>query len=194
MAREALVPLLGELTSDSTKRERALAELEVIIDEYRHALPHEVSQTREELNGVLKSLEKSAHNLDKLSPRTVAILCEALDGPRGQVTFALQQAIDATKKAIALAHELPHRRSNSHLTVLACQVAQVMRDILEIKASRTRDDPALIDGSRGGGTYARLLRKVIECAGDTPPDDLYPLISKGLELMADPHGDKFNSV
>lgn len=99
MACEALVPLLGELVDDPVKREQALAKLEVIIDEYRHVLPHEVSQTRDELKGLLKSLKKSADNLDMLSPRTVATLCEALDGPRGRITFALQQTIDATKKS-----------------------------------------------------------------------------------------------
>lgn len=194
MPCEALVPLLGELVTDPIKREQALAELEVIIDEYRHVLPHEVSQTRDELKGLLKSLEKSADNLDKLSPGTVAILCKALGGPRGRVTFALQQAIDAVKAAINIAAKLPHRRSNSHLTVLACEVAQVMRDILEIKASRTRDNSDLIDGSQGGAGYARLLRQVIECTGDTPPYDLYPIISKGLALMADPYGNKFTSA
>lgn len=191
MSNVAIRRILEGLTIDTERSNYALAKLETAITEFKFLSTPEVSQTRNELNDLNRALVKSAQILESLSPNSINLLCDAIGGPKGAMTEIINNLIQTVDNSIIQANRIPNRKPNIRLTILAYNVAVIMRDDLGIKPTRTRDDENIITGVRGGAAYASILRAVIKCADEVPADDLFPLITKALDLMDDPHGELF---
>lgn len=188
MACDSLIALIERYEPDKNKRQRALDAFEEIIADYRSAIPPAVSQTRRELKHLVNALDDSINALAQLSPQSLNLFCDALDGPKGATTKELMLVKSVAEKAHAAAMALSGTKPNSDINVLAHDVAVVMKTILHMPVSLTRDTDENIKGNHGGATYASILRQVMECAGKSPPDDLFPLIKRGVDLLANPLG------
>lgn len=182
---------LQELSSSPDNIEQALMELQEIISDYQKALPPEVAQSRKELLRLKNAMDEAIAAFADLSVRSISHICDALNGPYGTITIQpqLKLARDAAQNAYSLARKIPNKQKNADLRVLAYRVAEVVENTLHLPVSLTRDSDENIKGNRGGAAYARLLRVVMECAGEVPPDDLYPLMKQGLTVQENPHGN-----
>lgn len=167
----------------------AVRELTEAVDDYRRHLDPEVATQRKELKALANAISDALDKFENLSPQSLRLYCNAANAPKGAVTTPLCEALIAAQIALTDAITLPNKTPNSTLNVLAYQVARVMRDILGIQPASTRDITEFYVGSLGGGAYTRLLRQVIAIAGESPPKDLYPLVSRALDLIKNPRGD-----
>jgi hypothetical protein len=190
---DSLITSINRLEPDQKKCQQALSAFEEIIADYQHAYPPAVSQTRKELKRLISALDECIQILDQFSPQSINLLCDVLGGPRGEVSNHLRYARNMTEKAFESAQKLPGRISDSDLVVLAYRVGHVMREVLKLPVSLTRRTDVNITGEHGGATYDNILRLVMECAGESPPDDLYPLMKRGVKLLADSFGNEHTS-
>jgi hypothetical protein len=184
--------LLAALISEDLRptsveiEQQAIAELSEAVRGYQHELPPEVSRLRGELQSLQGALEVVQKELEDLSPQAIKAFCSALNAPKGD---AIKDALDAAQTASTHAAGMANKPANAARNILAYQVARVMRDILGVAPAATRDITDVSTGARSGAAYGRLLREVLIASGDSPPDDLYPLIVRGLRLLADPYGN-----
>lgn len=173
--------LLEELVEDEEMRRKGRAAIDQAISEHREHQSPEIGAARSAMGALVKGLEASIKALDDLPYTAIHALCNQLEGPRGKASQALQEFVHAASGALENLQNQNARQTNPSRKVLAFRVAQAMRDHLHLEPAKTRDDPDMITGSRGGGSYARLLRLALELSGDSPPSDLFKLMSDGLK-------------
>lgn len=159
------------------------------IEDYLHHLDPAVTAQRRELNALANALSNAAEKLDALSPQALQLFCRAADAPRGKASHAISEALHAAQIAAAKAARLPDKTPDHFKTVLACEIARVLKDHLGITPTLTRDNNHTRVGMRGGAAFARLLRKVLFIAGEEPPKDPHPIMKRALELLDNPRGD-----
>ena len=82
----------------------------------------------------------------------------------------------------------PHKGRDHHLAVWAYNVAVVLEDTLKLRPTATRTSNVLVNGSRGGAAYARLLDAARPMV-ISHSVDLDRVLKKGLQLLKDPRGD-----
>jgi hypothetical protein len=191
LAKEVFAALEAEdlLPISEQDRDLAVSALAEAIQDYLRHLDPEVAVTRKELSALAKKVESALEQLASLSPQSLTLFCDAANDSRGTSTQRLREILIVTRTALTDAIELPNKQPNSPLTILAYEVARVMRDILRIRPTLTRDNTEFRVGERGGAAYARLLRKILFVAGEEPADDPLPLLARGLALLENPRGD-----
>lgn len=91
-------------------------------------------------------------------------------------------AVSAQRALENLAGRHDHE-TDEHREVLACEVARILRDVLQLKVSLTRDEPGDETKALPGAAYARLLRCVLAAAGAQPPVDSFSLMRAGKRLL-----------
>lgn len=185
---ENIERLLSDLGVPGDKQLNASAELMEAVDEFLRHLPHEIKLTRKELKDVVDALDATLQALQALSPNSLTLFCNEFDGPRGEATRLVDRLRNASECAYKKAREAPNRVPDGARGYLAFRVANILKG-LGLTPTITRDIDDNITGARGGAAYARLLRCVLEVAGDPPPDDLRPLMETGLNILRDPRGD-----
>jgi hypothetical protein len=177
------------LPQDPSNTDEVIQGLISAIENYHSAIPREISNTRKELRDLVSTFEKAHEQLLNMSPQAIQIYCNALDAPKGQSTAAIHKALTGAKKAMGVTAAMNNREHNSALNILACDVARIMKVVMQIHPALTRDTDENITVSNGGAAYGRLLRKVAIVGQIDLPDDLYPLMSRGIELLNDPYGN-----
>jgi hypothetical protein len=180
--------ILNTFALSKEKQGVALADLLRVIEEFQNHLPPETSQVRRELKELATSTEATKKALNSLSPQALMMFCNAFDAPRGLALQQIAQLEQAALNSSMNAKELPNRVPDIARNILAGRVAIIL-DALGLPTSPTRDSDENITGERGGAAYARLLRATLEMAGDSPPDDLLPLLKTGLVIRDNPKGN-----
>lgn len=191
---EILSALEAENMTHKSKADvpRAVSELKAAIENYHRPLAPAVSLQRRELRELERSLEKTVSLVNNLSPQTLNAYCNSSwqITSLGEIGIPLRKALEVVQHAIKLANELENKPADTARNFLAYEVAKIMDKRLIFNPAATRDITEHgVVGNRGGAAYARLLRRVLTIAGDTPPDDLYPLIDRGLDILKNPRGD-----
>lgn len=173
----------------------AIAALMEAADDYLTSKPIVDAQSRRSSPGIAdarasvlalhKSLAAVQAQLSALPLNAFTELTTAYDAPMGRFKAEVAQVFQATESALKSLRAKPDKAPDFARHVLACKVAQVFRDILQIKPAATRDDATNVTGGRGGAAYATVLRATYSLAG-VKQIKIGPLIDIGLALLADP--------
>lgn len=190
--RKALEDALS--SEDLLPKERAIIDkttdaLLKAIEQYHSALPPAISNVRKELRNLTSSLKTLHAQYLSMSPQAIQIYCEALGSPKGQFTPSIEGMLTNTEKALEIANSMKNITPKTALNILVYQVAEIMRDVMEISPKLTRDSDKGITVSQAGAAYARLLRKVAIVADIKLPKDIYRRMKRALVLLDDPYGN-----
>jgi hypothetical protein len=183
--------LLDKLSDSTEARAEARRELIAAVDAYRAHPQPEVAKTRQALSKLHSALNRAMDRATEL-PYQAHLLFSREFGPLGKLQATLRPAAAAAKRATLIANskDLPNRQPDYGRTLLAYDVARILRDRLSIPPRLARDDLQKNDEApRGGAAYARLLRKVFALAKISTVEDLWPDMHSGIQLLRDPRGD-----
>ncbi len=144
-----------------------------------------IAEARSSIAALHKSLAAVQAQLAVLPLNAFTELTNAYDAPMGQLKADVAQVFHATAAALKSLKAQPDKAPDIARHIVACEVAKVFRDILQVKPTATRDDAENVTGARGGAAYAIVLRATYAIAGLTQIK-LGPLIDVGLALLADP--------
>ena len=183
--RELLVEIAGAGNNGIVEAQARL--LEAVAD-YRLMKRQRIADSRTYLDDLSRSLSVARNLVTGMPAGVVGFFFGVYRGPIGKFIRELDIARQAATSALQVARDHPDRQKRIDRHILACGVAVVMQDILDVKPTATRDTAENVTCSRGGARYARLLRVVLALAENDPrtlPKDLGPIIDKGLFLLRD---------
>lgn len=207
MTAKATQPALRALLLELAKQDAALATkaenaLREATERYRSSKPDidpagepyrsGVSADRAAVRKVLKKATELQQAVGNLSIHARHVLGEAMEAPLGTLTGGLESLLQQIPDAMARLQEEKDKAGDYFLSVWAYEVALVLRDILGIEPSATREDE---DGrhARGGAAYARLLRHAHALISRRSLD-YKRLLDAGLKLLKNPSGDLVDEV
>lgn len=192
---------LEALLLDFARRDTALAEkaLQALLDATRRyedarqylnvdggLVVQGIAQDRASLRALGRNVMNLQNAFSNLSVHARMALGSHLNAPLGTVTRPLDdlsRAIEAASGDLDMEMDKP---GDYHLKAWACEVAVVLREVLGIEPSTTREN-AKGTHPRGGASYARLLREAYPLIS-TRGIDLPRLQDAGLTLLRDPDG------
>lgn len=195
----SLRTLLLELAQqDSGLADRAQAALQAATERYFYSKPYVESSGKRFLPGVsedrasVRKVGQKAAQLQQaveaLTARGRQALSTALEAPLGSATIGLEALLKAMPAAAKCLQDEPDKLGDYHLKVWAYEVGVVLRDVLAIPPTATRDDPSA-QHIKGGAAYARLLQEA-RLLISSRSVDIGRLIDAGLALLRDPTGDE----
>jgi len=161
-----------------------MAHFPLVDDRGRRSKPG-ISDARSAVAALQKSLEAAQEKLSDLPLNAFTELTNAYNAPMGRLKADVEQVRAATVEALKTLQSKPDKPPDHARNALAYRVATVLRDIMGIVPTATRDDAANVTRGRGGATYAVVLRATLAVAGVTQVK-LGPLIDAGLASLADP--------
>jgi hypothetical protein len=176
--------LLPEDDSDETKLAMAVSEIGTALEEHRTITESAEKLTSKELATLGRALHDVQRCLDNPSISTVEFVANSLDAPLGKLLDPVRQVTAAIREASSPSGR-PPKPAN---VILAYNVARILKEVISIEPALTRISETST-GSQGGAAFNRLLAMVFEVGNIYAPDDLYPLMKKGLELYKNPRGD-----
>jgi len=195
----SLYQLLVELAQQDTGlADRALAQLDEATGRYLSSKPDLDANGNKIRSGIsrdrtaVRKLEEKATELQEavnaLSIHARLTLGSAMEAPIGTLTIGLEALSKAIPEAVRRLQAEKNKPGDHQLRVWAYEVAVVLRDVLRIAPSATRDD-ASTQHARGGAAYARLLQEA-RLLISSRSIDIGRLIDAGLTLLKDPTGDE----
>lgn len=187
--------LLDFLTKDKGKKANvglALQKLEFAASDYILSKRYFVDPYDGKEVSVTLSEERA--RLTRIRDSLVKALDEAQSNPFNpfcnQISKDLERLVRGASRALQNENDIPNKVEDEDREYLAWQVALVFRDVLGIKAARTRDDPTknqISYLSYKAAAYAKVLRLTFGLAriSGWETKDLGRDIAKGLQLLND---------
>ena len=194
----ALRQLIFELAANDTgladRTEAALLEAtkkyfssQPYIDAAGHRSRPGIAEDRAAVRKVRQKASELQDAIASMSVHARHAVAAAMNAPLGTLTIGLEALSNAAPQAVSQLQAEKDKAGDHHLNVWAYDVAVVLRDVLQIKPSATRDDGST-RRVRGGAAYARVLRETHMLISSRSLDTAR-LIDKGLKLLKNPRGD-----
>lgn len=132
-------------------------------DETGRRVPRKPSETRKHLRNAERALAEFLEAWSSLGSVGCMLIGQELDAPLGRFQVAkLEELLPALRAARKAAERLPAKESNYARSVLACDAARVLRDVLGVRLSVTGPSREV----RNGAHYTRVLRESLALVGE----------------------------
>lgn len=150
-----------------------------VTDETGRRVPRKPSETRKRLHKAERALTQFLDAWPALDSSCCQLIGAALDVPLGYFQIRrLNDLLPALRAAREAAEDLPAKESNYARSVLACDVARVLRDVLGARLATTGPDR----GIRSGAHFTAVLQQALAVVGEYHAD-WERLAAAGLELL-----------